>query len=660
MKMILRIVSALMLVGAISACKVTQQVSQTPALLKFDQEEISKEEFERVYAKNNGGPEDAAGHTAEELREYLDLYVNFKRKVFEAESMGLDTTAEFIREFTGYRKQLAKPYLSASEVEEQLIKEAYERSQYLVNANHLLIQVAADASPADTLQAYNRLSAIRDSIISGKADFIEMARKHSSDPSVKQNDGNLGYFSVFDMVYPFESAAFNTAAGSVSEPVRTQFGYHLVKVNEKLNSEGKKRVAHIIIRIGPNYSAKDTASAVRKIDELYGRLEKGADFAELAREFSDDPNSGQKGGDLGTGRLLPEMETLKIKLKDQAFSKPFTTAFGWHILKVTEVEGNKSFDEAKGDLKSRIARDSRSQLSKEVLIERIKKENNYTYEAANFEEFVATLNEGFARGSWHPDTTAAAQALYSKPLFRLGDAKSLTFNDFIEHYKRSRNRNARQTTAQAAEALRKDFTEKQLLEFEEAQLPAKNPEFRHLVQEYRDGILLFTLMEQKVWKKAVEDTTGLQTYYDTHQAEFEADEMIDVKEYRATEKSVIEQVDKLLAQRMPESAIDSMINSDSALKLRITMQTYEKGKIDPGVDLFSQPEEYRTSIVEQDGFFKILILKKKYPAGIKPYEKARSEAITRYQDYLEAEWLEELAQKYPVEISEDVFANLFK
>jgi peptidyl-prolyl cis-trans isomerase SurA len=460
------------------------------------------------------------------------------------------------------------------------------------------------------------------------------------------------------MVYPFETAAYSTPAGNVSMPVRTQFGYHLIKVNDKLPAEGKKQVAHIIIRIGDRYSAKDTASAVKKIGELYDRLQAGADFAELAAEYSDDPVSGAKGGDLGTGRLLPEMEAYKIKLKNQEYSRPFTTAYGWHILKVTDVEPIKPFDEAKGELKQRISRDSRSQVSREALLERIKRENNFVFESANFDAFKATLDDNFPRGSWHPDTTKAE--MYALPLIRLGTDRILTINDFIEFYKRARNRNARQTPDQAAETLRKEFVEKELLRYEEERLPEKNPEFRHLVGEYRDGILLFTLMEQKVWKKAVEDTTGLKAYYESHTGDFNADEMIDVKEYRTKEKSVIDEVDKLLAQRLPEATIDSLINSESALKLRITMQSYEKGKNDPGTDLFTKPEEYRTPILEQDGFYKILILKKKYPAGIKPFEKARSEAITRYQDYLEAQWLAELAQKYPVEINEDVFAKLFK
>ena len=658
MNFVLRIAGLFLAAMLVTACKVSQSVTKAPDLLTFQQGPVSKTEFERVYAKNNGGPEEAARHSPAQLREYLDLYIHFKRKVFEAEALGLDTTNAFKQEFNTYRKQLAQPYLSAAEVEDQIIREAYDRSQYLVNANHLLLQVAEGASPADTLKVYQRIRAIRDTIVSGGASFVEMARRHSSDPSVAQNDGNLGYFSAFDMVYPFENAAFTPPAGSLSQPVRTQFGYHLVQVNEKLPTQGKKRVAHIIIRIGDRYSAKDTASAVKKIEELYARLQAGADFAELAVEYSDDPVSGQKGGDLGMGRLLPEMEEYKIKLPDQAYSRPFTTAYGWHILKVTEVEPIKSFDEAKAELKQRVSRDSRSQVSREALLERIKRDNNYVYEPFHFEIFKASLDNNFPRGAWHPDTAQAA--LYAQPLFRLGSDRVLTTHDFIEHYKRSRNRNARLTPDQAAESLRQEFTESELLRYEEEQLPEKNPEFRHLVGEYRDGILLFTLMEQKVWKKAVEDTTGLKAYYDSHLDDFAADEMIDVKEYRSKEKSVIEEVDKLLAQRSAESTIDSLINAESALKLRITTQTYEKGKNDPGADIFSQPETYRTPILEQDGFFKILILKKKYPAGIKPFDKARSEAITRYQDYLEAQWLQELAQKYPVEINEDVFAKLFK
>ncbi|MEO1448995.1 MAG: peptidylprolyl isomerase, partial [Bacteroidota bacterium] len=639
--------------------------SSSPALLSFDQGAVTQEEFERVYAKNNGGPEAAAAHTPEQLREYLDLYVNFKRKVFEAEAMGLHETPAFKQEFAGYKKQLAQPYLSAREVEDKLIDEAYDRSQYKVKASHILLSVGENAQPADTMKVYQQILAYRDSVINGGKDFGEMAAKYSQDPSAKGPEGspgakgNLGYFSVFDMVYPFESAAFKTSVGDISQPIRTRFGYHLVKVDDKVKSEGKKRVSHILIRVGDRYSAKTDEQAEAKVKELFQKLGDGADFGELAAQYSDDPGSARRGGDLGNGPLIPDMENIKLTLNEGEVAEPFQTRFGWHIMKVTEVERLQSLEDAKATLKQRISRDSRSKLGKTVLLQRIKDEYGYTMNQENLEAFSATLGQEFARGSWKPDTSQAA--MYNKPLFSLtkvtGNERSI--QDMIDFYQRTRARRPRMAPADAARDIAKAFTEQELLEFEESRLPEKYPDFRYLLQEYRDGILLFTLMEQKVWKKAVEDTTGLREYYDTHQDEFKANATVDVREYRTADQKVAQAVDSLLKAGMNDSYIDSVINDESSLTLRIISQTFEKGKDEVDETLFSAPVGQQSAIEEKAGFYHIQVVEAQRPAGIKPFDKARSAAITQYQDYLEKTWLAELAEKYPVSIDETVFNDLF-
>ncbi|MEZ4850884.1 MAG: peptidylprolyl isomerase [Bacteroidia bacterium] len=629
-----------------------------PALLTFDKENVTQGEFERVYAKNNGGREEAGKHDPAQLQEYLDLYVNFKRKVFEAEALGLDTTAAFKQEFNSYRKQLAQPYLSAKEVEEELIKEAYERSGYLVNASHLLINVDQSASPEDTLKAYQKTMSYRDSVLKHKKDFGYMAEKYSDDPSAKSNKGDLGYFSAFDMVYPFENAAYETPVGEVSMPVRTRFGYHLVYVADRIKSPGKKRVAHIIVRVGDRYSAKTEEQAKAKIEEIYKKLQEGADFAQLASQYSDDPTSAPKGGDLGMTRLLPEMEMLKLKLEEGEVSKPFTTHYGWHILKVTEVEKLASFEESKPMLKQRISRDTRSQISRQALIKKIKKENQFELNQEGFNTFVGQLDETFARGTWK--SSPENEEVLSQKLFTLNQDYSKTIQDYTNYYQRTRSRRVGKTPAQAANEILDTYLEQELLKYEEDQLPKKNPEFRYLLKEYRDGILLFTLMEQKVWKKAVEDTTGLKKYYEEHKEEFRAEETIDVIEYRSSDLGAINRVDFLLNEGKNESEIEAEINENSSLKLSITRQTYEKGKDDIPAGLFDQPAGAKSDILKQSSYHRILVIENKFPAGIQPFEKVKSQAITKYQDYLEKEWLEELANKYPVKIDESVFSDLFK
>ncbi|MFK7926230.1 MAG: peptidylprolyl isomerase [Bacteroidia bacterium] len=666
-KNILPVLWGLGLLLAIGACKTTKTTTTTtttipedssPALLSFKEGTVTKAEFERVYAKNNGGKETAAAQATDEYREYLDLYVNFKRKVFEAESVGLDTTEAFKQEFETYRKQLVQPYLSAKEVEDQLVKEAYDRSGMLVSASHILIMVNEDAGPEDTLAAYNKVKDLRDSVVVHGKDFADLAALYSQDPSAKENSGALGYFSAFDMVYPFENAAFNTTVGEVSEPLRTRFGYHILKVNDKITREGTKTVAHIIVRVGDRYSAKTEDQAVEIVKEIYQKLQNGEAFATLAQQYSDDPNSANNGGDLGSGRLLPVMEELKNKMGEGEFSEPFQTRFGWHILAVTEVETRPAFDEAKAGLKQKIQRDSRAQVSRTALIERIKDESNYAINTANLDAFKAQLNDNFPKGLWQVDT--AQQPLYALPLITFGGTQSRSIQDFIDFYKKTRARRPRMTPQQAADDILKIYSEQQLLAYEEEQLPLKNPAFRHLLQEYRDGILLFTLMEQKVWKRAVEDTTGLKNYYEAHQDSFYKNDIIEAKEYIATEKAVLEQVQEWLAAGWADAQIDSAMREGSALKLRIIRQTFEKEGEGTQAAWFNLAEGERSAIFNEGETFRILEVEAKRPAGIQAFDKVKSEAITRYQDYLEKEWLAELAQKYPVEIQENVFTNLFK
>jgi len=656
--------SILALVLLAVSCKTQQQTTKKPkgeVILKFKKESVTKSEFERVYQKNNGGYEEAKKHTAEQYQEYLDLYINFKRKVFEAEEEGLDTTTAFKREFETYRKQLAQPYLTEKDVEERILQEAYERSKYILNANHILVKLPPDPNPVDTLNAYKKIIAFRDSVVKGGSSFESIANRYSDDPSARQNNGYLGYFSVFNMVYPFETGAYNTKIGSVSLPIRSRFGYHLIRVNEKLEVKGLKRSSHILIRIGDRYGAKDTASAIRKVNELYNKLKNGADFAELAKEHSDDPTSAPKGGDLGTGRLLPIMDSVKLKLDLDGYSKPFNTAFGWHIMKVTEESPIKSFEEVKPELKSRVERDSRSRIGTEVLIEKIKTETAYTENRDVLKEFKKSLDLKFSRGVWRPDTSKSA--FYQKELFSIGsDDKKVTrtLQDMIDFYLLRPLRSPKLSAAQAAETVYKSFTEKELLSYEEARLPEKNDEYRFLLKEYRDGILLFTLMEQKVWKKAVEDTVGLKKFYGANKEMFQADEMIDVREYRSTNDTTIKEVLTLLKEGKMEAEIDSMINEQSSLAVRITTQSYEKGKNDADGALFTKPIGHISDIIQQGARYKVLVLKEKYPAGVKPFDKAKSECITKYQDYLEKAWLESLSKKYPVQVNDEVFQKLFQ
>jgi peptidyl-prolyl cis-trans isomerase SurA len=636
------------------------------ALLDFPgKAQVMRSEFEYVYAKNNGGCDSARAHSIAKYEEYLKLYVNFKRKVLEARELGLDKTPSFQSEFAGYQKQLAQPYLIERDFQEKLIQEAYERSKTMISASHILVNCGPDATPADTLRAYNKALMLRDSVVSGKTTFAKCAFNNSSDPSAKKNNGDLGYFSAFDMVYPFETGAYNTQVGQVSMPVRSGFGYHLIKVNDRVTSPGKQKASHIMIRIGPQYSAKDTVQAIAKINEIYKRLQEGADWDEMVQNFSDDGSTKSNKGDLGNGRLIPEMENMKRQMKQGEYSKPFNTAYGWHILKVTSVEPIKTFEESKAEIKSRINRDARSYLSRERLVNRVKQEGKLEIFQANLDEFAKSIpverESEYARGFWKPDDTASA--IYQKPLYAIGNGasrKTGTVMDYIRWYMKARKGYEGATIAQATAKNLEIFTEEVCLSYEETQLPAKYPEYAELLKEYSDGILLFTLTEEKVWRKAVEDTTGLRNYFNSNPDKFRADERIVCIEYVSEVKANIENVQRLLQKGNDRNAVDSIINKDNPLNVRIRTQKFEKGKSPEEATLFAKQPGYTTDIMKYGNAWRILVVQEKLPAGPKTFEDSKSECITQYQNHLEAEWLKSLEQKYPVKVKKGVLKKLYK
>ena len=308
--------------------------------IDFGDEQVTKSEFKRVYQKNNSG-EIISKSTVDE---YLDLYINFKLKVKEAEAKGMDEDPAFISELKGYRKQLAQPYLTAEGILEELKKEAYERLQYDIKASHILVAVAEDAKPEDTLAAYRKALKIRKQLAGGE-DFAQAAKVYSDDPSVKTNGGNLGYFTAFYMVYPFETAAYNTPEGELSKVVRSQFGYHILKVVDKREAVGNIKVAHILISNDKELSKTDDPEG--KIKEIYAKIKDGEDFGSLASQFSDDTRSASSGGQLpmfGVGRMVPEFEEVAFSLEEDGdVSEPFETPYGWHIVKRIEQAPIGSF-----------------------------------------------------------------------------------------------------------------------------------------------------------------------------------------------------------------------------------------------------------------------------------------------------------------------------
>jgi peptidyl-prolyl cis-trans isomerase SurA len=540
------IASAIILFG----CKSSQQTSTTtattsktpeanqPVLAKFGDNNIYTPEFDYVYKKNNANAQDA--YTRQSLKEYLDLYTNFRLKVKEAEEMGLDTSSSFKKELEGYRKQLAQPYLTEKGVTEQLCKEAYERMKEEVNASHILIEIGPDADPKDTLIAYNKIMDIRQKVLSGQ-DFGKLAMEKSQDPSAKSNKGNLGYFTALQMVYPFEEAAYKTKVGEVSNPVRTRFGYHILKVHARRPSQGQVKVAHIMVRATSGLPAADSIAAKQKIDEIYKRLQEGEKWEVLVNQFSDDVNSKNKGGELqwfSTGRMIPTFEDASFALsKPGDVSAPTLTPYGWHIIKLIEKKPLESYQELESTIKSKVAKDSRSELNKTILLQRLKRENNFSEDVKAIDATCALADSSLLMGSFNktPDDKN------NLTLFTIKGQKYTTAN-FFDYLKTIKAQKKGISPSQYMRTLYKEYSNASLLSYEESHLEEKYLDYKMLVREYRDGILLFQLMDDKVWSKAIEDTAGLKEFFNKNNSNYRWNTRAQATIYNVANKEVLDKL----------------------------------------------------------------------------------------------------------------------
>lgn len=532
---------------AVAGCKVSEpQQKPSPVILSVGKTPVLSSEFAYVYKKNTMS---ADSSSEQNLRDYLNLYTNFKLKVLEAENLGLDTLDAFKQELDGYKKQLAQPYLTEKNVTDNLVKEAYARLQEEISAAHILLMLSPDADPADTLQVYNQLMALRKRALAGE-DFNELAKVHSQEPNANSSGGNLGYFTALQMVYPFEDAAYKTPKGGISMPVRTRFGYHLLKVNNRRLSQGKVKVAHIMVRTNPDAPQEDAEAAKNKINEIYGRLRKGGNWNELCKEFSDDNGSKNKGGELplfGTGSMIPSFEEAAFALqKTGDLSKPVLTPYGWHIIQLIEKKGLESFEELEPTLRQKVSKDSRSDLNRTALIGRLKRENNFVENAPVMAQAFSRADSSLSKGTWKFNP---ADKLLSKTLFSL-NKQPYTVKSFYEYVKENQQDKGKISPAFYMQLLYKGYVDKNVVAYEEANLETKYPEYKALVKEYRDGILLFQMMDTKVWTKAITDTVGAKNFFEANKAKYQWGQRVSAVVYNAANQNVLNEAKELLSQAM--------------------------------------------------------------------------------------------------------------
>lgn len=632
----------LLLLCLFLACKASQNnIMENAALITIDGEPVPADEFLYVFNKNQYNIDSISQR--QEVLDYLELYVNFKLKVKEAEELGIHETDAFKEELEGYRKQLAKPYLTERKVTEDLIEEAYQRLKTEINAAHILLSLSPNVSPEDTLKAYNKAIDIRRQAIQGK-DFHQLARQYSEDPSATMNGGDLGYFTALQMVYPFEDAAYKTPKGQISMPVRTRFGYHLIYVKDKRPSQGQVKVSHIMVRATQGISAEDSIAARKKIYEIYEQLRKGADWFEMANQYSDDIASKASGGALpwfGTGSMIPEFENAAFSLSEEGkFSEPIKTAYGWHIIRLDDKKPLEPFEVLQPTLEMKVSKDSRAELNKAALIKRLKQENDFRPNDEMITAATEDIDSSLVMGQW--TYTAENQAL-NNTLFTIKD-KAYTVKDFYDYITEKQRPQRNMTVAQYMQVLYEQFSEEQLIAYEEAHLPEKYNEYRMLLKEYRDGILLFELMDKKVWSKAVEDTAGLRNFYEQHLSNYQWGERAKARIYVTTSQQKLDSVKtkNLLNQ-------DDLENKD--LALNVFKGEYEQSDLPVLSKISWAPGTYDT---QYDNRYYYIVVEEILPPVTKKLNEIRGQVISDYQNHLEKEWVSVLREKHEVQINDEV------
>lgn len=643
-----------------------------PVLFTVENTPVHLSEFQYIYSKTNG---EKANFSKASLQEYLDLYVKFKLKVQRAKDMQLDTIPTLQRELAGYRQQLANSYLVDKEVTDRLVDEAYTRSKEEIDISHIMVALSANASPGQEAKALKKINSLYTMLESGDS-FESVVKEHTEDKYTKDKEGRLGYFvAMFRQgFYDMETAAYSLKKGQYSKPVRTVAGYHIIKVNETRAARGEIEVAHILIRNKTDLQKGTSPKAKAQIESIYKMLQSGQKFEDVAKATSEDKSSKDKGGVVGPLTTnSPVDETFKDVAfsitKDGDYSTPFESSVGWHIVRRISKKAAEPEEIAKRRLLTKIQEGgkkkrgsqkfSRQQIAKDAMINRIKKDGQFKEDKAIYDYFIGKLDSTFLTHKWQIPT-------FEKqfPIMNFGESMSVSVQDFADYAKRSslrmRQRNISELKPTVAE-IYGGFVEEMCIKYEESQLEAKYPEFKSLMREYEEGILLFEATKLLVWDKASQDTVGLKAFHEKNKANYMWGERAEVSVY-TVKAGMEDKIDALrkAAETGDPASVKAKFMSDEA-NFAYETKTFEKGKnknmkdMDWKVGAMSEsnvnPRNKATSFIK---------IEKLLPPAQKTLKDARGYVIADYQDFLEKEWLMELNEKYSVKIEDKVFESMIK
>lgn len=626
-------------------------------LFTIDGHPYYTDEFSRVYNKNLDLVKD---DSQKDLDKYLDLFVGYKLKVEKANKLGLQNNPKYKNELSSYRNQLAKNYVNDSKVTNALINEAYNRTLEEVRASHILIQVDENASPADTLKVYNKAQDIKKRLQAGE-NFENVAVKFSEDPSVKDNKGDLGYFSAFRMVYPFESAAFKTKVGEISEPFRTRFGYHILKVTDKRANRGEVEVAHIMILKPSTPDAALFEKGKQTIQDIYKKIQQGEDFKALASQFSEDKSTAPKGGLLqrfGSGQLTSaEFEDVAFGLKKEGdISEPFESKFGWHIVKLINKYPVKSLDEVRNEIEDKVKKDERSLLITNSLAKKLRAKYEIKTDPKLYKKIKSIVTDDFYKQAWNAPTDKDA---FVGTLVTINKAKKLPGSTFVNYISSQQKGKVKtQPVTALVDELYNNWVDDQLIAYYNENLENEFPEFSYIMEEYRDGLLLFDLMEQEIWNKAKTDTVGLEAFHKSHLKDYMWENRYDVDIYSSTDKNCIEKAKSYLKRGKSMDYIKEKLNKKGKVNIIVKSGLFEENyDVLPSLNI---TEKGVTKVAPKGSYYFVANVKEIKKAEPKLMSECRGKLISDYQQYLENNWVDQLKKEFSVQVNKDVFESVKK
>jgi peptidyl-prolyl cis-trans isomerase SurA len=645
---------------------------------------VSQGEFERQFLKNLNLKEKPV--TEKDIDEYLRLYIRFKMKIQDAIESGKDTLEEYKQELAMYRDQLAKNYLYDRNVTQQLIEEAYERMKSEVKVSHILMACPRNASQAQVDKVLKRMNEIHAALMRNpsKDNFASLAASDSEDPGTKNSGGNLGYLTALQVVYEFENEVYNTPVGGISKVFRTDFGFHVLRVEDKRPNPGDIKLRHILIRTGSN-SNHSVEEGEKMIREIFEKIKSGQEtFESMARLHSEDYSSKYNGGIVdwvNTTQFIGDLErqmwvgkAFELK-QDGDYTEVFKTNYGWHILQRVGVRSLNTFDQMKPTLKTKVQQNQRSQISVDALVERIKMEDGFkinsidglnVYNSVKFPIVSLMMKDSsIFQGTVNYDQLPEDITL-GKRKFNLRDlvlvqlgGEDHSVDEFISHL--VANKKVVNTTAdQYVDDQFNDWVSNVCVSYQNEHLEEKSVEFKDIYQEYREGILMFNRMQEKVWNKANLDTVGLEKYYQQHVSEYQWDSRFHVEFYFSVDEKMSKKVFKQVKKGISPEEIKKEHTQKALLDFNYRIGKYQLSDTalfpqrQALIRVFSN-EKMKKSKGKTFNLGKIgddwVVVKviDFLPEGPKTLEETRGPVASKYQEELEKLWIQELESKYSVE-----------